>query len=115
MKGLHWAVGILCVFGIGVGQILFKACAQSLNVHGWTFSRIFAWFSLVGLLYLFVSLGWLWTLQGLELNRAYPLMALSFIVVPIANSLVFGQSFTLSYLSGMLIIVTGIVIAVRSS
>ena len=45
-------------------------------------------------LYAVTTVAWDWVLQRSELGTTYPLMALAFIVVPIASHIVFGESFS---------------------
>lgn len=108
-------VALLCVLGISAGQILFKLSASHIQNSG-------TWLNLRGLVILSVALGlygittlaWVWVLQNIELGRAYPLMALAFVLVPIGSHFVFGERFQPQYFVGMTMIVIGIVVAARA-
>lgn len=65
-------------------------------------------------LYGVVSLAWVWILQRLELGRAYPLMALAFVLVPLGSNLFFGERFQPQYFVGIALIIIGIVVAAKS-
>jgi len=65
-------------------------------------------------LYGATTLAWVWVLQEIELGRLYPLMALSFVLVPIGSYFVFGERFQPQYFVGIGLIMTGIVIAARA-
>jgi drug/metabolite transporter (DMT)-like permease len=109
-----YLVGLLCVFGIVVGQILFKVSASALAEGGTFFSA--RWLvSLVGAfaLYGVTSVGWVWALQKVDLGRIYPLMALAFVLVPIASHFTFGESYPPQYFVGIAMIVVGILVAVK--
>jgi drug/metabolite transporter (DMT)-like permease len=44
------------------------------------------------------------------LNRAYPLFALAFIIVPLLSHFAFGERLSLPYLGGTLLIIAGTVL-----
>ena len=110
-----YIIAIICVLGIATGQILFKLSASHMHNSG-------TWFDPRGLVLLFVALtlygittlAWVWVLQKLELGRAYPIMALAFVLVPIGSYFVFGERFQIQYFIGITLIMAGILIAVRS-
>jgi drug/metabolite transporter (DMT)-like permease len=55
-----------------------------------------------------------WLLQKIELGRIYPVMALAFILVPAGSHLVFGERFQNQYFVGVILIMLGIIVAVRA-
>ncbi|ELY7490310.1 EamA family transporter [Kosakonia cowanii] len=65
-------------------------------------------------LYGFTTIAWVWVLQKIDLGKAYPLMALAFAIVPIGSYLFLGERFTAQYFIGVALIMTGIVVAVKS-
>ena len=108
-------VAVLCVVGLAVGQILFKVSATSLSETGSylalkTFTTLFVAMTL----YAITSIAWVWVLQKVELGRVYPLMALAFVLVPLASHFVFGERFQPQYFIGVAMIMVGIVVAVRA-
>ena len=110
-----YAVAILCVIGLAIGQILFKISATAVTEAG----TLFATKPLVALLaavflYGATSLAWVWVLQRTELGRVYPLMALAFLLVPLGSHLVFGERFSPQYFVGVILIAVGIVVAAKS-
>lgn len=108
-------VAVLCVVGLAVGQILFKASATSLTQTGSFFAYKTASTLIAAMtLYAITSIAWVWVLQKVELGRVYPLMALAFVLVPIGSHFVFGERFQPQYFIGVALIVVGIVVAVRS-
>lgn len=54
------------------------------------------------------SLCWMLALSRLELNRAYPFMALNFVIVCMAAIPLFGESMTPSKLIGLVLIILGL-------
>ena len=109
---LVYVVAILCVIGLAIGQILFKVSATSLNETGSFFALKTASTLLIALtLYAVTSIAWVWVLQKITLGRAYPLMALAFVLVPLGSYLVFGERFQPQYYVGVALICVGIVIA----
>jgi EamA-like transporter family. len=108
-------VAILCVFGMAIGQILFKLSASYLVKTGTFFSFKPALFLILAMsLYALTSVAWVWILQRIELGKVYPLMALAFIFVPIGSYLVFGETFHMKYIFGVALIVSGIFLAVSN-
>lgn len=107
-------VAILCVLGIAGGQILFKMSAASLQRSGSLFDThtlmtLFTAFALYGI----TTIAWVWVLQKIDLGKAYPLMAMAFILVPIGSHFVFGERFSAQYFIGVALIMTGIVVALK--
>jgi drug/metabolite transporter (DMT)-like permease len=108
-------IAVLCVLGIAIGQILFKLSANSLNQTGSFFAAKTATTLFVALvLYGITTIAWVWVLQKIELGRVYPLMALAFILVPLGSHLILGERFQPQYFVGVVLIMLGIVIAVRA-
>jgi drug/metabolite transporter (DMT)-like permease len=106
---------ILCVVGLAVGQILFKASAAALMESGTFFASKPAAILLAAIcLYGVTSVVWVWVLQKVELGRVYPLMALAFVLVPLGSYLVFGERFQPQYFVGVIMIMIGIFIAVKA-
>jgi drug/metabolite transporter (DMT)-like permease len=103
-------IALLCVVGIACGQILFKLCAQSYEANGWMATRTLSLFVLAMALYGATTLVWIWVLSRAELGKVYPLMALAFVLVPLAGHFVFGERFSIPYVMGIALIVGGIVL-----
>ena len=106
-----WA--LICVLGLSGAQILFKLAANALNGTGsWfaprTAGLMVAALSLMGVMTIF----WIWVLQTAELGRVYPIMALAFVIVPAATHVLLGERFTPRYFTGIVLIMTGIVVTV---
>ncbi|EIF7173487.1 EamA family transporter, partial [Salmonella enterica] len=109
-------VAILCVIGIAAGQILFKLSARSLANSGSFFSYetlpiLLSAFALYGV----TTIAWIWVLQKIELSKAYPCMALAFVMVPIGSWLFLNEKISIQYYVGIAFIIFGIVIATRSN
>ena len=108
-------IALICVLGIAVGQILFKLSATSLQQTGSFFApktavTLFSALALYGV----TTIAWVWVLQKVELGKVYPLMALAFILVPLGSHLILGERFQPQYFVGVVLIMIGIVIAVKS-
>jgi drug/metabolite transporter (DMT)-like permease len=107
-------IAVLCVLGIAGGQILFKLSAASLQRSGSFFElntlmTLFTAFALYGI----TTIAWVWVLQKIELGKAYPLMAMAFVLVPIGSHFVFGERFSTQYFIGVALIMSGIVVALK--
>lgn len=112
---ITYSIAVLCVLGIATGQILFKMSATSLQSSGSFFDLRTATILLSAFaLYGITTIGWVWVLQKIPLGRAYPIMALAFILVPIGSYLVFGERFQPMYFVGVSLIALGIIIVMRT-
>jgi drug/metabolite transporter (DMT)-like permease len=112
---LAQVVAVLCVVGLAVGQVLFKASAAALSETGSFFAaKTLATLTSAMFLYGVTSIAWVWVLQKVELGRVYPLMALAFVLVPLGSHLMFGERFNPQYFIGVSLIMVGIVITVRA-
>ncbi|MDO9280857.1 MAG: hypothetical protein Q7T88_00585 [Methylotenera sp.] len=106
---------VFCVVGLAIGQILFKVSSTSLIQTGSFYSiRTLAPLLAAMCIYAVTSIIWVWVLQRIDLGRAYPLMALAFILVPIGSYIVFGERFQPQYFVGVALIMFGIVISIRA-
>ena len=112
---MMYAIAILCVVGIATGQIMFKLSASALQRAGTIFDLktlmiLGSAFALYGV----TTNAWVWVLQKIELGKAYPLMALAFVLVPIGSHFILGERFQIQYFIGVAFIMFGIVLAVKS-
>jgi drug/metabolite transporter (DMT)-like permease len=64
-----------------------------------------------GTLYALSTILWIYLLQRLPLSRAYPFVAVAFILVPAAASVAFGERLSLRFLAGAALIVAGVWLA----
>lgn len=112
---ITYAVAILCVFGLAIGQILFKISAISLDESKTIYAfKPIAILFVAFFLYGITSLAWVWVLQKIELGRIYPLMALAFALVPLGSYFILGERFQSQYFLGISIIIIGIIITVKA-
>jgi undecaprenyl phosphate-alpha-L-ara4N flippase subunit ArnE len=115
LKAAH-VVG-LCGFSVilAAGQLLFKAVAvrtPEITDASGLLPLIFQpllWLAI--LLYGAATLLWVVLLQQIPLSRAYPFVALGFVLVPVAGALLYGDALTLRFALGTLCILAGIYLA----
>ena len=102
--------GILaCVLLISIGQLLFKLAALRADPKGGVWALVTNPYLLVaGVIYVGATLLWVVQLKSVPLNRAYPLFALAFVLVPLFGYALLGERLSLPYLLGSLIIVAGV-------
>ena len=105
---------IVCVAGIATGQLLFKLTADLWAQNEVLTVKAGLFFLLTISIYGFFSLVWIWILKKMSLGQAYPFMALSFIFVPIGSYLFFNERFSLLYFIGIILIMVGIIIIVKT-
>jgi drug/metabolite transporter (DMT)-like permease len=61
------------------------------------------------------SLCWMAAISGLPLSKAYPFMALNFVIVTILASLLFQEVLTAEKMAGITIIIFGVIVVSRSA
>jgi len=104
---------VLIVAMISVGQILFKLAAGKLRATDGQLTASFLTIVALSLvIYGLATLGWIWLLQWFPLSRIYPVMALSFILVPLGGVFLFGERLTLSYLAGGALLLSGLLLII---
>ncbi|MFZ5900874.1 EamA family transporter [Desulforudis sp. 1088] len=102
----------VCAVLLGTsGQVLWKlgVGSKAYGLSALLSPAVLGGFVLYGL----SALVWLKVLSKMPLSVAYPLLALNFILVPLASSRFLGEPFTAAKLLGAILIVTGIGVAAR--
>ena len=104
-----YTLAIFCVLGMSAGQILFKLSAESLTQSGTVFAFKTASTLLVALaIYGITAVAWVWILQKIDLGRVYPIMAFTFIMVPVFSYIFFGERISFNTLAGSGLIIAGV-------
>ena len=107
---------LLAVAGmLAAGQLMFKRTAQGVtNVSGVeaTFRQILVdpWFFMAMGLYVAATILWIFALREIPLSRAYPFMALAFVLVPAGAVFVYGEVVGVRYFVGLTLILLGIAV-----
>lgn len=112
---LFW--GIVCVLGISSGQIFFKLAAGSIALSR---DILLVLYSVVSNVYLLVGLAiyvvatflWIALLRVTPLKQVYPMIALSYIFVPILSRLFLGEPLEAKCILGGCIIIIGVIVSV---
>lgn len=115
--GLWWGLlaPLTCVAVISTGQLLFKVASGALD-----FRRPLD--SPKGLIVLGVALAlyagatllWVAALKHAPLGRIYPLMALSFVLVPLGGLFLLREQVSPAYWGGVALIIAGLALIGRS-
>lgn len=116
-KVFPYLLVLTCVAVLAFGQILFKEFSLRLSKSGGFMGlgvNDVAVFALAGLLYAASSVLWVIALREIPLSRAYPFMALGYILVPLAAFALYGEHLTLRYFLGISIIVVGLMVTTTS-
>ncbi|MEO8061547.1 MAG: hypothetical protein ABI821_02240 [Pseudomonadota bacterium] len=112
-------VELLCFpVAIATGQILFKRAAAQITPGaggGWLLelARLPTMWVAVAL-YAVSTLLWVRILTTVPLSRAYPFVALAFVLVPAAGYLFFNETVNARYAIGTALIVIGVAVAARA-
>lgn len=114
MRASQLAAVVFCVCLISLGQVLFKYVGlMSTRAHGGLDTRTVLSAMVALGIYGVATLVWIYLLRSIELSKAYPFMALSFVVVPLAAAVFYGETIAPAYYLGLLLIVSGIVVIAR--
>lgn len=106
-----WRLGgiLACVLLISIGQILFKFSALRADPKGGLWGLLLnPYLATAGVIYVGATLLWVVQLKYVPLNRAYPLFALAFIIVPLLSNWAFGERLSIPYLLGSTLVVAGV-------
>lgn len=100
------------------GQLVLKWQASLLASHGdpggphFVLRMLLSPWVITGLAAAFAaSICWMLAVARLELSRAYPFMALNFVIVAIAAAPLFGETYTLPKFIGLVFIVIGLFVS----
>jgi multidrug transporter EmrE-like cation transporter len=93
------------------GQLLFRGAALTANEAGSFFNtRSITSFGIAIAFYGVMTLLWAQSLRQMSLAQAYPFMALSFLLIPVAEHYLFGQNLGWQPLVGGVVIIAGVLI-----
>lgn len=111
---LPYVLTFVTVVLLAGGQILFKLTAQRMSgrpiVDALMDTTVLVPFVIALGIYGFATMLWILALRELPLARAYFLMSLSFVIVPVVSAMVFSERFTPGFAAGAALIVAGVVI-----
>lgn len=96
------------------GQLLFKQTANLWKANGAHLGPAAAAVGFSALtLYGAATLLWIFLLRSIPLSRAYPYLALSFLLVPLASRWLFDERITPGMFVGLVLVAVGVVCATR--
>jgi drug/metabolite transporter (DMT)-like permease len=108
---------LACVALIGGGQLLFKIAAAQwrLDAGAWLAVRSLLSPAFVAALAIYgvATLLWVYALRTVPLGAAFPLYALTFLLVPVLAHFIADEPLSVNTLIGGLVIVAGVAISVR--
>lgn len=100
------SVGMICC-----GQLLFKVVGLRLQSGLSVLDpKTLGFTALSFLIYASATILWIYVLRTVPLTKAYPFMALSFVLVPLFSVILFSESVRSQYLIGTALIVVGVII-----
>lgn len=111
MSFIHFILLLVCVTAVSVAQILFKHLGLLIKDSNGTFDLNIWMIGFVSFaIYGGASLLWIYLLTHIPLNKAYPYMALCYVLVPLMALLFFGEQLSVAYILGCAFILAGIII-----
>lgn len=112
MSGYLVASTLASVFMVSCGQILFKLAAHDATFEGSTWRMAASWLTPAMIAALAIStlatVLWVWVLRSASLSVAYPLYALTFVLVPLMERLLFDTMLTPQHGLGAAAIIIGV-------
>ena len=115
--GLWWGLvaPLVCVAVIAGGQLLFKIASGLIDFRRpLDEPRGLVVLGVALALYGGATLLWVAALRHAPLGRVYPLMALSFVLVPLAAMFILREQLSPQYWAGVALIVAGLAVIGRS-
>jgi drug/metabolite transporter (DMT)-like permease len=107
MNAISVALAITTIAGMTAGQLLFKLASQ----HGSAVQIMTSWsFWIAACLYGVVTIAWVLLLREIGLARAYPIMAATYVFVPLAAYVFLGERVGPLYITGIATIILGILL-----
>lgn len=105
---------IATVAGISLGQLLFKYSASRLPAHPGLLDWLSNGYLLLALLiYGACTIVWIALLQRVALSKAYPVFALSFVLVPLLSRYFFAEPLAPWFAPGAVLILFGILLVTQ--
>lgn len=101
---------LLTVFGLSVGQVLFKLAARDIvfTPMGVVHSVLNPKLILALFVYMLATGMWLYVLKQVPLRVAYPYAALAFVFVPVMGKFILGEGLYWNTFLGALFIFVGV-------
>ena len=101
--------------GMAGGQLLFKAAALRYAAGAPLGERLLSlvqnvYFLAAIVLYVALTVLWVWILTFTPLSRAYPFVALAFALTPLLAGFVFGEAMTVRLMLGIGLILCGLLL-----
>jgi drug/metabolite transporter (DMT)-like permease len=101
--------------GMAGGQLLFKAAALRYASDAPLGERLLSlvqnvYFLAAIVLYIALTVLWVWILTFTPLSRAYPFVALAFAITPLLAGFVFGEAMTARLMLGIGLILCGLLL-----
>lgn len=116
MTAFHTVLVIVCVLAICIGQVLFKYVGLAIQDGRALFeSRVIVTGFLAFGIYGAATVLWIYLLRHVPLSKAYPYMALSFVIVPLFSFFLFEEKLSFAYLGGIALIFAGVVVVTKLS
>jgi drug/metabolite transporter (DMT)-like permease len=109
---------VLLVYALGmsIGQVLFKLAADHAkrDAQGALIDRLLLnrHFALAVMVYGAMTILWVWILMRVPLSRAYPFVALAFVLTPAFAFFIFKEPLNVWYFFGSALILLGLLVLV---
>ena len=108
-------IAVLAAYSIGMsaGQVLFKMAANRTSPDKPLGELLLdvvqnGYFLTALVLYAALAILWVWILSITPLSRAYPFVALAFVLTPLFGGWFFGEVISLRFLVGMALVLGGL-------
>jgi drug/metabolite transporter (DMT)-like permease len=117
MSVLQVLILVLYAVGMCAGQLLFKLSASRMPAGSLVDKLLYLVFNpaFAGamVLYLVLSLVWVWILSFTPISRAYPFVTISIVLTPVIGAIWFHESLPPTFYIGMVLLFSGLVMITR--
>jgi drug/metabolite transporter (DMT)-like permease len=104
-----YAIVAAALFCTVAGQLLFRGAALAANKNAtWLNLHSMSLFAIAIVSYGVMTILWANALREVSLSRAFPIMALAYLIIPLAEHQLYGQPLPWNTLAGGGVIIAGI-------
>jgi drug/metabolite transporter (DMT)-like permease len=102
---------LLTVILVSVGQVMFKYVSLLITANNPVLGfKVLSYIVLAFFISGCGTLIYIALLRSMTLSKAYPFMAMSFVIVPVLSCFFYGDKLSISYFAGIALIVIGIAV-----
>ena len=98
----------ISIFLVSISQLFFKYISEFIHLESYRNIKFYSIFVLTFIISCLSTILYIFALRTSDLNKTYPFMALTFVITPILNAIVYDNKLSLIYFIGIIFIIIGI-------